>query len=303
MRFERGNWSFDDITHADVKPHHVALHHGGTQSHVRRLLLPAQLENALHIGQLATRDLDLPTIAIRSITPPLSKQRPRNVVVWTEFSARSRLTLWWACASFGRSSVWVVPMPRQHATLEEGTGVRRVRELMDAAPGVRRLTSPQVARFAANWAALTRGEATLRTVKFAPAPWLGEVPRPLLDFFPRVGRLAPYDQQLLTLLGTEWSSTIAMLVRLLRGPDSRLMHSWGDQKLHNRLHTWSRWKRGRYVESRKSKADKSFSGLQYRLTEEGQKLLFRLPSLDCAPPLKFGGFRFYARGSPTLTQF
>lgn len=306
LQFERTNvvW-IDNVTRAEVAPHKVVFHHDdGQQTRVRRLLLPAQLEDALHVGQWATHDLELPSIATpssRSFTPPLSKKRPRAVVVWTEFAARSRLALWWACASFSRASVWVVPLPRHHRTVEEGGGFRPVHGLMDAAPEARRLTPTQVAHFAANWRSLTHGKADFRSVKFAAAPWLGEVPQPIFDLFPRVDRLAPYDQQLLTLLGTEWSSSIATFMRLLRGGDSRLMHVWGDMTLHRRLHTWSRWKRGRYVESRPSKAEKSFSGLQYRLTEEGQRLLFRLPSLDCAPPLRFGGFRFYAAGSWLMT--
>lgn len=61
---------------------------------------------------------------------------------------------------------------------------------------------------------------------------------PVFDLFPRLGdgpQLAPYDLELLQLLGTDWSSTLSAIRRLLRSPDTRLMQVWGDMTLHRRL--------------------------------------------------------------------
>ena len=179
---------------------------------------------------------------------------------------------------------------------------------MAAAPGIRRLKARQVARFAANWRAWKHGDARFRPAALpgwpAQTQWLGEVPQPIYDLLPRLGalpQLAPYDLQLLQLLGTEWSSTLAAILRLLRSPDDRLMQVWGDMTLHRRLHAWSRWQRGRFVEHRPSQSDQAFSALEYRLTDEGQKLLVGMPAIDSAPPHVFGAFRFYARGSWVMT--
>ena len=94
---------------------------------------------------------------------------------------------------------------------------------------------------------------------------------------------------------------MAALLRMLGGPEDRLVQAWGDLTFHHRLHAWSRWKRGRYVESRPSQSEQSFSGLEYRLTEEGHRLLTALPSLDVAPPFAFGSFMFYTPGSWVMT--
>jgi hypothetical protein len=313
LAFERdGHWWVENITRADVAPHEVVMHHGSKEStRVARLLLPAGLGRALHVGQFSTRQLDLPTVAtpfVRSHIPAASSRRPRDVIVWTEFAARSRLALWWASASFPRATLWVVPIPRDRPAQEEVFCIRNARELMAAAPGIRRLTARQVARFASNWSAWKRGQAHFRPAALpgwsAQTQWLGEVPQPIYDLFPRLGaqpQLAPYDLQLLQLLGTEWSSTLAAILRLLRSPDDRLMQVWGDMTLHRRLHAWSRWRRGRYVEHRPSQTDKAFSGLEYRLTEEGERLLTGMPALDLAPPHEFGAFRFYTPGSWVMT--
>ena len=153
-----------------------------------------------------------------------------------------------------------------------------------------------------------RGDARFRPVALpgwaAQNNWAGEVPQPIYDLFPRLGaspQLAPYDHQLLTLLGTEWSSTLTAIMRLLRSPDDRLMQLWGDMTIHRRLHAWSRWKRGRYVERRHSQSDSAFSEFEYRLTEEGVRLLSGMPTLDVAPPHEFGSFSFYTRGSWVMT--
>ena len=309
LSFERdGHWWVENVTSAEVAPHQVVMHHGdGQTTRLARLLLPAGLERALHVGQYSTRDLDLPTVVtpfVRSHIPDASRRRPRDVIVWTEFAARSRLALWWACASFPAASLWVVPIPRDRPAQEEVCSIRSARELMAAAPSVRRLTSRQVARFASNWWAWQRGDARFRPVALsgwsAPNQWLGEVPQTIFDLFPRLEdqpRLAPYDQQILQLLGTDWSSTLSTIRRLLQSPDTRLMQVWGDVTLHSRLHAWSRWQRGRYVERRPSQSDQAFSGLEYRLTDEGQGLMSSLPALDVAPPFAFGAFRFYAPGS------
>lgn len=177
---------------------------------------------------------------------------------------------------------------------------------MTIAPSIRKLTARQITKLATNWTRWASGDARFQSVQFGKpaADWMGEVPEAIFDLVPRLERelrLAPYDDKLLRLLGTEWSSTLAAIVRLLRGPDTRLMQVWGDMGLHKRLHQWSRWKRGRYVESRRSKSDKAFSGLEYRLTSEGERLLQGLPSLDIAPPLVHGGFRFYTPGSWVMT--
>lgn len=158
LEFERNShWWVENITSANVAPHEVVMHHSGAQqTRVARLLLPTGLERALHVGQFATRFLDLPTLAtpfVRSHIPAASRRRPRDVIVWTEFAARSRLALWWACASFTRSSIWVVPIPREGSAQEEVCCIRSARELMAAAPGIRRLTGREVARFASNWTA------------------------------------------------------------------------------------------------------------------------------------------------------
>ncbi|MDP1916606.1 MAG: hypothetical protein Q8L14_10185 [Myxococcales bacterium] len=313
LQFERdSHWWVENITSADVAPHEVVMHHrGAQQTRVARLLLPAGLERALHVGQFATRELDLPTVAtpfVRSHIPAASRLRPRDVIVWMEFAARSRLALWWASASFPRAKVWVVPIPRDRPTQEEVCSIRSARELMSAAPGIRRLTARQVARFATNWRAWMRGHAGFRPAALpgwlAQTQWVGEVPKPIYDLFPRLGappQLSPYDYELLKLLGTDWSSTLAAIVRLLRSPDDRLMQVWGDMTIHQRLHAWSRWKRGRYVEHRPSQSDKAFSRFEYRLTEEGERLLSGMPALDLAPPFEFGSFRFYTPGSWVMT--
>ena len=98
LAFERDSHLWvENITRAEVEPHEVVMHHGAGQStRVARLLLPAGLERALHVGQFATRELDLPTVAtpfVRSHIPAVSSRRPRDVIVWTEFAARSRLAL------------------------------------------------------------------------------------------------------------------------------------------------------------------------------------------------------------------
>jgi hypothetical protein len=313
LEFERdSHWWVENITSAEVSPHEVVMHHrGGQQTRVARLVLPAGLERALHIGQFATRELDLPTVAtpfVQNHIPAASRLRPRDVIVWMEFAARSRLALWWASASFPRASIWVVPIPRDRPAQEEVCCIRSARELMSAAPGIRRLTVPQVARFADNWRAWRRADARFRPVALpgwlSQTRWVGEVPQPLYDLFPRLGpppQLAPYDHQLLTLLGSEWSSTLVAIMRLLRSLDDRLMQVWGDMTIHRRLHAWSRWKRGRYVERRPSQSDSAFSGFEYRLTEEGERLLSGMPALDVAPPHEFGAFRFYAQGSWVMT--
>lgn len=314
LSFERdGHWCVDGVDGADVAPHEVVLHHGnGRRTQVSRLLLPAGLERALHVGEYATRDLDLKTVATpfaRTNTPGALRHRPRDVVVWTEFAARSRLALWWACASFPRARVWIVPLPRERTSLDEVCCLRSPRALMSAAPGIRPLTSAQVRRFGSNWQAWLRGEVRSRRVDLSAWPaavrWVGDVPQPLFDLLPRFGRrlrLAPYDQQLLELLGTQWSSTLEALVRLLRGPDDRLMQVWGDRTIHRRLHAWSRWQRGRFVEKRPSQADTGFSAFQYRLTPDGERLLSGLRTLDLAPPLQLGAVRSYVPGSWVMTS-
>lgn len=192
--------------------------------------------------------------------------------------------------------------------MEEAAHSRSLRELMAAAPAVRRLTSREVARFASNWNAWVRGDGRFRRVLLSRWPeaahWVGEIPSWVFNLFPVLGgdlQLSPYDAQVLRALGTSWSSTMAALLRILGGPDDRLVQAWGDLTFHNRLHAWSRWKRGRYVEQRPSRSHQSFSALEYRLTEDGQRLLTSLPSLDVAPPFAFGAFRFYARGSWVMT--
>lgn len=314
LEFERdSHWWVENITSAEVAPHEVVMHQRDAQhTRVARLLLPFGLERALHVGQFATRNLELRTLVtpfFRSLIPDASSRlRPRDVVVWMEFAAMARLTLWWVSASFPRANIWVVPIPRDRPTQEEVCGLRRARELMSAAPGIRRLTARQVARFAKNWSAWARGDANFRPAALpgwpAQARWLGDVPQPIYDLFPRLGdqlQLAPYDHQLLTLLGTEWSSTLATIMRLLRSPDDRLMQMWGNLTIQRRLHAWGRWKRGRYVEHRPSQSDSAFSGLEYRLTDEGVQLLSRMASLDVAPPHPFGAFRFYDQGSWVMT--
>lgn len=313
LSFEReGHWWVEDIVSAEIAPHEIVMHHPNSQrTRVARLLLPDGLERALHVGEFATRELDLPTVAtpfVRSHTPAKSRLRPSDVIVWTEFSARSRLALWWASASFPRAKLWVVPIPRDRPSQEEVCCVRPVRELMLAAPGIRRLTRKQVERFSANWAEWQRGSAHFRPTGltgWSPSTqWVGQIPQPIFDLFPRLAdrlQLAPYDVQLLQLLGTEWSSTLAAIRRLLHSSDDRLMQVWGDWTLHRRLHAWSRWRRGRYVESRSSQSDTRFSSLEYRLTEDGERLLSRMTTLDLAPPFEFGAFRFYTAGSWVMT--
>jgi hypothetical protein len=247
--------------------------------------------------------LDLPTIAtpfVRSHTPPLSRRRPRTVIVWTEFAVRSRLALWWACASFRSAAVWAVPVPRDSPDREENFAIRGPRELMAAAAGARRLTPRQVARFASNWRAWVNGDARFHPVDLPGLPesarWLGEVPEHLFYLFPRLGagpELAPYDRELLALVGSTWSSTMDVMRRLLRRPDTRLMQTWGDITMHDRLQTWSRSQRGRYVEQRVTGLKPQYSSKEYRLTKEGKMLLSGLPTLDVAPPFKLGSFQFY----------
>ncbi len=314
LSLERGGeWRFDRISSAEVAPHQVVLRDvHGQHTRIRRLLLPAGLERALHVGQFATRQLGLPTIAtpfLRSHTPGPPRQRPASVIVWTEPAVRSRLALWWACASFPAASIWVVPIPQSGLEPEEGAHTRTVGELMEAAPGVRRLTSHQVARLASNWSAWRRGDGSLRRVAMSGWPeaaqWLGHVPQWIWNLFPVLAdgllQLSPYDQHVLRGLGSSWSSTMAALRRMLDGPADRLVQAWGDLTFHNRLHAWSRWKGGRYVEQRPSQSHQSFSALEYRLTREGQRLLVALPSLDVAPAFVFGAFRYYARGSWVMT--
>lgn len=175
---------------------------------------------------------------------------------------------------------------------------------MLAAPAIQRLTSAQASRLAANWKAWARGEAVWKPVPLVRWPerdrWVGEVPNSLFDVFPRLDgtlRISAYDQALLELVGTEWSSTMSAIRRLLKRPDTRLMQTWGDMTLHRRLHAWSRWKRGRYVEARASQSDLAFSPHEYRLTDEGVRLLEILPSLEAAPPFEIGRFRLYSPGS------
>lgn len=315
LAFERDSfWWVDQVSHADIAPHEVVLHDvHGQQTRINRLVLPAGLERALHIGQFATRELELPTIATpfeRSPNPPRSRKQPRSVIVWTEFATRSRLALWWACASFPSAPLWVVPFPRDWPGMEEVGCIRPTRNLMAVAPNIQRLSSKQVADFSSNWRRWLQGEARFRRVALPgwpePTQWLGDVPQPIFDLFPTLTsgglQLGPYDTQTLQLLDTaQWRSTIGAFRQLFSRHDDRLMQVWGDRTLHSRLHAWSRWKRGRYVESRPSQSEQSFSGLEYRLTEEGHRLLTRLPSLDVAPPFAFGAFRFYTPGSWVMT--
>lgn len=312
LSFERGGeWRFE-VSSAEVAPHQVVLHDvHGQQTRISRLVLPPGLERALHVGQFATRQLDLPTIATpfkRSHIPPLSRQRPDNVIVWTEPAVRSRLALWWACASFPGASVWVVPIPRGRADMEDVAHTRPVCDLMAAAPAVRRLTKRQVAGLASNWTAWFRGEGQLRRVSLSGWPeaaqWVGEIPLWVFNLFPVLTeglQLAPYDAQVLRVLGSTWTSTMDAILRMLSGPDDRLLQAWGDQTFHNRLHAWSRWKLGRFVEQRPSQSHQSFSALEYRLTDDGRRLLTGLTSLDVPPPFAFGAFRFYARDSWVMT--
>ncbi len=314
LKFERNSrWWIENITHAEVTTHRVVMRDQfGDETRVSRLLLPSGLERALHVGQFSTRELGLQTVVTpfaRTFKPLASRRRPRHVVVWAEFAVRSRIALWWACASFPSASVWVVPIPRNRPAWQEVFGHRDAGELMTAAPGIRRLTSRQTARFAANWKAWQQGDARFRPVDLPAWPadtqWVGNVPNPIFELFPRLGdapTLSPYDVEVLELLSSEWSTERDVLRKLLRGPDLHLLNVWGDTPIRKRVHTWSRWMRGRFVESRPFKSADERSKFEYRLTDEGRELLNGLPSLDAAPPFSFGGFTFYTPGSWVITS-
>lgn len=309
----RSRWHVDDVTHTELASHEVVLHRGdGDVTRIARLVLPKGLEDALHIGQDSTRELDLETLAnplSRSHKPRLSRRRPRHVVVWAEFAVRSRLSLWWACASFPSARVWVVPIPRNRSAQEEVCTLRDARELMTSAPGIRKLTAKQVARFASNWKSWQRGDARIQPVDLSDWPgaaqWVGDVPQPIFELFPRVGEvttLAPYDSEILELLGSEWSTSMDALWKIVRTGDDRLMQMWGDNAIHARIHAWSQWQRGRFVEHQPSRSNNPRFKFEYRITDEGRALLNEMPSLEAAPPMRFGGFTFYTPGSWVITS-
>lgn len=184
-----GAWWVRQVENVEVAPHLVVFDHGaGARTQVARMVLPRAVERALHVGQFSTRELELPTIPtpfFRSHVPALSRSRPKDVVVWTEFACFSRLALWWVCASFPQARIWVVPVPLGQPRNKENWCHCQPGDLMRAAPRLQRLGARQVSRFAANWRAWHRGEPDWTSVALPRWPeedrWVGEVPGPLFE--------------------------------------------------------------------------------------------------------------------------
>ena len=185
---------------------------------------------------------------------------------------------------------------------------------MDAASGLRLLTRRQVKQFARNWREWCSGRPP-RAVELPNWPevsaWVGQVPTPLWEFFPRRDqalRLSDFDRVILEHIGPDWSTPLAMYLRMLRGEQAR-QGVWGDLTITARMAAWGSWEKGRFVERRRAAGKAPMTRWEYRVTSEGLALQHQMTRLQDAPPFRLGGFSFYSPrswvmsdGSPVRTR-
>jgi hypothetical protein len=313
LHFDRQSvWRFADTAKFEVSADSlVALEADGAITQVGRLRLPPSTERALHVGQWSTRDLEVRSI---SATPGWTGSAPpprptKSLVIWTDFGAHSRLALWWACAAHPRvDPVAVVAMPRREPDLDEICFIRSPGELIDAAAGVRFLTRRQVSRFSANWRNWCGGRPP-HAVDLADWPeesaWVGQVPTPIWNLFPRSHKgalaLSKFDQLILEHVSSDWSTPLDAYVRMVRR-DLPMASTWGDLKIAARIGAWGNWQAGRFVARRRGKGDGPMTRWEYRLTEAGLALMQQMTALEDAPRLKMGGFSFYSPQSWVLAD-
>lgn len=303
-------WRFPERTRFTVNERRlVAEEPDGRQVTVQRLLLPASVRAALHVGSHDLSRLGLRSFsAVPSWAGPPTRALPRtdHVVVWLEGGALARLQLWWVCASARRGTrISVVPIPGEswmHSLADVAT-------LMNAAAGLRPFDARTVAHLAANWRRWSAGDVPgdVQLPRWPrDARWVGEVPEACYAAMPRLERgrlrLSVDDEAMLGLLDAEaFTDTLRVIMRGLRGPAGQNTLIRGDLSFARRLDAWARFERGRYVERRRSPREDAnrFTRWEYRRTPAGTELLQRgLPALTSAPPLHLGGFRLYTWRSP-----